>query len=178
MKNLIIPLCFFVAAPALAGTLQEQISAVAQAEQQNKAAEQRALDAQQEKINQQQRIEQQRRARIEAERNRKSAIAAAERKSALEKKNAEAYQDKKRNQNYEDELRNLELQRQKIQISKDEARAKRENDFIDQDIKRKGAETDVIQSHADVNRNISTGEKDLLQSEGKAREKKASGWFK
>ncbi|EFB9862418.1 hypothetical protein CV519_004464, partial [Escherichia coli] len=57
------------------------------------------------------------------------------------------------------------------------ARVQRENDFIEQELKERAAKTDVIQSEADANRNISTGSKDLLQSEGKAREKKASSWW-
>ncbi|MGC6746505.1 DUF5384 family protein [Escherichia coli] len=48
------------------------------------------------------------------------------------------------------------------------------NDFIEQELKERAAKTDVIQSEADANRNISTGSKDLLQKRReKAREKKA-----
>ncbi len=85
--------------------------------------------------------------------------------------------DKARDQSYEDELRRLEIQKQKLALAREEARVKRENEFIDQELKSKAAQTDVIQSHADANRNLSEGGRDLLQSEGKAREEKASGWF-
>ncbi|EMB2600384.1 DUF5384 family protein, partial [Salmonella enterica subsp. enterica serovar Cerro] len=63
------------------------------------------------------------------------------------------------------------------QSNREEARVKRENEFIDQELKNKAAQTDVIQSNADSNRNMSEGGRDLMKSEGKAREKKASGWF-
>ncbi len=89
---------------------------------------------------------------------------------------AEAAQDKARDQSYEDELRRLEIQKQKLALA-GRGPGKRENEFIDQELKSKAAQTDVIQSHADANRNLSEGGRDLLQSEGKAREEKASGWF-
>lgn len=103
--------------------------------------------------------------------------AEAERKARQAKLAAEAAQDKARDQSYKDELRRLEIQKQKLALAREEARVKRENEFIDQELKSKAAQTDVIQSHADANRNLSEGGHDLLQSEGKAREEKASGWF-
>ncbi len=44
---------------------------------------------------------------------------------------------KKRDQSYEDELRSLEIQKQKLALAKEEARVKRENEFIDQELKHK-----------------------------------------
>lgn len=69
-------------------------------------------------------------------------------------------------------MRQLEIQSRKLELERQAARAKRENDFIDQDLKSQAAKTDVIQSEADVNRNLSIGGKELMQSEGKSREKK------
>ncbi|EFI3613615.1 hypothetical protein GY531_004726, partial [Escherichia coli] len=93
------------------------------------------------------------------------------------KREAELANDKKRDQAYEDELRKLQLESMKLELQAKAARVQRENDFIEQELKERAAKTDVIQSEADANRNISTGSKDLLQSEGKAREKKASSWW-
>ncbi|ECG0605938.1 hypothetical protein GPH86_004561 [Salmonella enterica] len=162
---------------SFANSLQDQLSAVAQAEQQGKSEEQRLRDIQQEKINAAERLDRQRRASAVAEANRKAAIASAEKKARREKIEAEVKADKTRDQGYEDELRSLEIQKQKLALAREEARVKRENEFIDQELKNKAAQTDVIQSNADSNRNMSEGGRDLMKSEGKAREKKASGWF-
>lgn len=177
MKRIILPLILSFSGNGFASSLQAQLSAVAQAEQQGKAEEQRLKDIQKEKIDAIERREQQKRARIVAESNRKAAIAAAEKKARREKIDAEMKADKTRDQGYEDELRKLEIQKQKLALAREEARVKRENDFIDQELKNKAAQTDVIQSNADSNRNMSEGGKELMKSEGKAREKKASGWF-
>ena len=66
----------------------------------------------------------------------------------------------------------------RIGIRKEEARLKREDDFIDQELKEKAANTDVGQSQADVNRNLSSGQKTLLEKVGEAEVKKNSGFFK
>ncbi|EKQ7520752.1 DUF5384 family protein, partial [Escherichia coli] len=90
---------------------------------------------------------------------------------------AEATADKKRDQSYEDELRSLEIQKQKLTLAKEEARVKRENEFIDQELKHKAAQTDVVQSEADANRNMTEGGRDLMKSVGKAEENKSDSWF-
>lgn len=177
MKRIIIPLILSFSGSSFANSLQEQLSAVAQAEQQGKAEEQRLMDIQREIIEENKRLEQKRRERARAEANRRAAIASAERKAHRERIEAELKADKNRDQKYEDELRKLEIEKQKLALAREEARVKRENEFIDQELKNKAAQTDVIQSHADSNRNISEGGKDLMKSEGKAREKEAGGWF-
>ena len=177
MKRIILPLILSFSGNGFASSLQEQLSAVAQAEQQGKAEEQRLSDIQQEKINAAERLERQRRASAVAEANRKAAIASAEKKARREKIEAEVKADKTRDHGYEDELRSLEIQKQKLALAREEARVKRENEFIDQELKNQAAHTDVIQSNADSNRNMSEGGRDLMKSEGKAREKEASGWF-
>lgn len=177
MKKIILPLILFFSGNVFASTLQEQLSAVAQAEQQGKVEEQKLKDLQQEKIKTIERREQQKRANAAAEAKRREAIASAERKARREKIEADMKADKARDQGYEDELRSLEIQKQKLALAREEARVKRENDFIDQELKNKAAQTDVIQSNADSNRNMSEGGKELMKSEGKAREKKVSGWF-
>ncbi|EAM2910629.1 DUF5384 family protein [Salmonella enterica] len=168
-------------------SVQDQLAAVAQAEQQGKNEENRQRDALQAKRDQEAQQERQRqanaaavakqRAKAAAVAKQRAKAAEAERKARQAKLAAEAAQDKARDQSYKDELRRLEIQKQKLALAREEARVKRENEFIDQELKSKAAQTDVIQSHADANRNLSEGGHDLLQSEGKAREEKASGWF-
>lgn len=106
-----------------------------------------------------------------------TATAAANKKARQDKLDAEATADKKRDQSYEDELRSLEIQKQKLTLAKEEARVKRENEFIDQELKHKAAQTDVVQSEADANRNMTEGGRDLMKSVGKAEENKSDSWF-
>ena len=163
---------------ALASSLQDQLSAVAQAEQQGKAEEQKKHDEWVAKRDREIQQEKQRRANAAAAANKKAAAAAAERQARQDKLDAEAAKDKHRDQSYEDELRSLEIQKQKLALAKEEARVKRENEFIDQELKHQAARTDVVQSEADATRNISEGGRDLLKSTGKAEENKSDSWFK
>ena len=154
--------------PAIASSLQDQLSAVAEAEQQGKNEEQRQHDEWVAERNREIQQEKQRRA---------NAQAAANKKARQDKLDAEATADKKRDQSYEDELRSLEIQKQKLALAKEEARVKRENEFIDQELKHKAAQTDVVQSEADANRNMTEGGRDLMKSVGKAEENKSDSWF-
>ena len=52
----------------------------------------------------------------------------------------------------------------RIELEEKRARAKRTNDFIDKELEREGAKTDLVQSEADSKRNISEGTKQFLQS--------------
>ena len=157
--------------PAIASSLQDQLSAVAEAEQQGKNEEQRQHDEWVAERNREIQQEKQRRANAQAAANKRAATAAAD------KLDAEATADKKRDQSYEDELRSLEIQKQKLALAKEEARVKRENEFIDQELKHKAAQTDVVQSEADANRNMTEGGRDLMKSVGKAEENKSDSWF-
>ncbi|MFT4417341.1 DUF5384 family protein, partial [Fredinandcohnia humi] len=85
--------------------------------------------------------EKQRRANAQAAANKRAATAAANKKARQDKLDAEATADKKRDQSNEDELRSLEIQKQKLALAKEEARVKRENEFIDQELKHKAAQT-------------------------------------
>ena len=159
--------------PAIASSLQDQLSAVAEAEQQGKNEEQRQHDEWVAERNREIQQEKQRRANAQAAANK----AAANKKARQDKLDAEASADKKRDQSYEDELRSLEIQKQKLALAKEEARVKRENEFIDQELKHKAAQTDVVQSEADANRNMTEGGRDLMKSVGKAEENKSDSWF-
>ncbi|QMM74598.1 DUF5384 family protein [Escherichia coli] len=172
-------LCAILAAlssSTFASSLQDQLSAVAEAEQQGKNEEQRQHDEWVAERNREIQQEKQRRANAQAAAN-KRAAAAADKKARQDKRDAEATADKKRDQSYEDELRNLEIQKQKLALAKEEARVKRENEFIDQELKHKAAQTDVVQSEADANRNMTEGGRDLMKSVGKAEENKSDSWF-
>ncbi|EHC5786343.1 hypothetical protein JS858_004906 [Escherichia coli] len=159
--------------PAIASSLQDQLSAVAEAEQQGKNEEQRQHDEWIAERNREIQQEKQRRANAQAAANKR----AANKKARQDKLDAEATADKKRDQSYEDELRSLEIQKQKLALAKEEARVKRENEFIDQELKHKAAQTDVVQSEADANRNMTEGGRDLMKSVGKAEENKSDSWF-
>ena len=131
--------------------------------------------------------------RIVAEENRRRAIAAQQeqerqkaiaaqqeaqmkaQKAAADARERERQKDKARNQTFEDENRQIDLELRKAALEKEKARAKRSNEYIDQELKREGAVTDVVQSKADATRNVSEGEKDLRSGMGKGASK--SGWF-
>lgn len=158
---------------ALAESMQDQLAAVVQAENQGKAQEQSEQDAREAQYQQQQRIYEQRQAQASRERAKRLAAAQA----IANQKAADSLADKNRDRAYQDQLRDLDLQQRKLQLEQETARVKRENDYIDQDLKKQAAQTEVIQSEADANRNLSQGGKNLLTSEGKAREEKADKWF-
>ena len=102
--------------PAIASSLQDQLSAVAEAEQQGKNEEQRQHDEWVAERNREIQQEKQRRANAQAAANKRAATAAN--KARQDKLDAEATADKKRDQSYEDELRSLEIQKQKLALAK------------------------------------------------------------
>lgn len=153
---LTLSLAAFFACNTASADLSSQLSAVAAAEQEGLAQE---------------RAEQ--RARAKA-----AAAAAAAKKAEKERAYNEYLADKKRDQSYEDELRQLELEERKLELQRRKARVNREDDFIEQELKREAARTDVIQSNADATRSISKGAETLMTKEGEARLKKESGFFK
>ncbi|ENA32662.1 hypothetical protein HMPREF1487_06384 [Pseudomonas sp. HPB0071] len=176
MKRRFASACLLILAAQAhaAPSLQDQISAIHQAELNQQAAERAAAQARQAELDraaqaraaEQRRAEQARAAQIKKAEQQRAAVA------------AEAYSDKKRDQAYEDELRQLEIEERKLKLTALKAKTNRTDDYIDQELKQKAAETEVIQSQADATRNLSEGGKDLLKSEGQAREKEASSWFK
>ena len=107
-----------------------------------------------------------------AEKKRQAAITAKQ-----EAKLQAQRQDKERDQKYEDELRALALEKQRLQLELDRAKAQRANDYVDQELREKSARTDVIQSEADANRHLSEGSNALLKSKGKSLENQSSSWW-
>jgi hypothetical protein len=81
---------------------------------------------------------------------------------------AAAQADKLRDQAYGDQLRSIQIQEEQTQLDMDKAKAARANQYIDQDLNRQRAETDVVQSNADSNRNVSSGIKNLLSNSAPA----------
>ena len=73
----------------------------------------------------------------------------------------------------ENKLRDMQVESMSLDLDAKRARVKRSNEFVDQELKRQAAETDVIQSEADANRNISSGIGENLKSHGRAAETKA-----
>ncbi|KAE8178204.1 DUF5384 family protein [Photobacterium carnosum] len=187
MKKVIIFLCTFCISPfsmANADTLQSQLSAIHQAESigiSNIKAEQIRQDkieakhrAKLARIVSQKRKQAEQSARL----RHKKALEKQKRLDALhQEKVAERLADKYRDQEYQDKLRDLEFKSKMIAIQKESARAARENDFIDVELNRQKAKTDILQSEADATRNVSKGTQNLMESEGRAKEDANSGWF-
>ena len=94
-------------------------------------------------------------------------------KAKVERKKYEdrADRERARNQAYEDEMRRMDLQERRAGVAARRAQSSRSNDYIDQDLKRQGAQTDVIQSQADANRNLSVGARDMMQGVGQGASK-------
>lgn len=166
-------------------SLADQINAVHAVELRQQAAGQAAAAAQEAALRRQadldaaarRRAQQAREAEIKKQ-NDARAEYLAQQKAQADAKAAEALADKKRDQNYEDQQRQLALEEQKLRLQMLKAKAERANEYVDQDLGRQAAQTDVIQSHADATRNVSEGAKSLLQSTGEAEIKDASRWFK
>lgn len=161
--------------PAVAQTnLSAQISAVNSAIDQQKSDEAAAQAARAAEIRRQQLAQQ-------AEQDRENRVADAARAKEQARQAQIAAENRARQakqEAYQDQLRDLDLQEKKIRLQAQQTAVNRENDMIDQKLKREAAETDLVQSHADAARNISEGDKSLLEDTGKAKVKDASGWFK
>ncbi len=166
MKKILFVSFFLSAITSVYGqpSLQDQINAVNNEQTRivNEENRRRAIAAQQEQ-DRQKAIAAQQEAQAKAQR------------AAAEARERERLKDKARNQTFEDENRQIDLELRRAALEKEKARAKRSNEYIDQELKREGAVTDVVQSQADATRNVSQGEKDLRSGIGKGAAK--SGWF-
>jgi len=172
MRRVIFALLIAAAASpaALGQTLQDQISSVYQAQQQEEARQRAAYDAQQGEMRRE------RQAAIAAENARAAGAVAAQKQ-----RETAALADKQRNQGYEDQLRDLNIERETTALQAEKTRAARENDFINADLAHRSAETDVVKSdadrnrsEADANRNVSSGVKSYLDQSGLAEVKKST----
>ena len=175
----------FIATPAFADDLTNQLERLKSAQDDYDAGQREAAEAQAERERQ-------------AEAKRQSEIRAAQRvqeerrKEAAERAKAqddERLKDKARVQGMEDEEHalDMELKRAKVAETKamSAARAQRANEFVDADLARQKAQTDVVQSEADSNRNVSEGAKELatgvgkgVEAAGRGAEAEGNSWFK
>jgi hypothetical protein len=168
---------------AHAQSMQEQLNAINAAESEIKAtqdARRREYMRQQE---QQAAAERAKRAEEQAIAQKQRESEEAHRRAASEKAEAAARQqreavakEKQRNQTYEDELRKMALEEKQLELQTKKAKVKRADDYIDQELNREKARTDVIQSEADATRNVSTGAKNMMTGIGKGEENKSKGW--
>ena len=121
-----------------------------------------------------QRAHEQKMAKIAAAQRAKQAAAQA---AARQAKENERLADKARDQSYEDELRALALEEKRMELAHKkamlEAQSKAADKYIEQDLNTRKAATDVIQSQADANRNVTEGIRDNLQKNGDAQIKQA-----
>lgn len=110
-----------------------------------------------------------------------AAAEAAARRAAQEKEaarvRAEKAAEKQRQQSYEDKLRDLRLEEMSLDLEAKRARAKRADEFVQQELKAQAASTDVVQSEADAMRHISSGIGENLKSKGRAEESKAKSFW-
>ncbi|MGF6409565.1 DUF5384 family protein [Paraburkholderia sp. MM5482-R1] len=166
-------------------TLTSQLGAVnAAVTEQNarEAAQQAAAQAELQREQEAQARERDREERAaEAEQRRRDAIAAADHSAAQARLKAAATARAARqskDEAYADQMRDIDLQQRSLQLQAQQTRVNRENDVINAELARDKARTDVIQSKADSNRNVSEGAKSLMQDTGTAKVKDASRWFK
>lgn len=121
-----------------------------------------------------QRAHEQKMAKIAAAQRAKQAAAQA---AARQAKENERLADKARDQSYEDELRALALEEKRMELAHKkamlEAQSKAADKYVEQDLNTRRAATDVIQSQADANRNVTEGIRDNLQKNGDAQIKQA-----
>ena len=162
-------LMFFAMGSFAQPNLQDQINAVHLANKQQRESERLAAEvAEKAKLAEQERQRVAEARRIEAK--------------LLEKRKADAYEEELRkiyleeqrlnlkqrqlnaesDSEYEKNLRMIAIEKEKARLAEIKAKAERANDYIDQDLKAKAAETDLVQSVADSNRNISEGAKVMM----------------
>lgn len=154
-------------------SLSDQIDAMAAVQQRHEAEARAAAQAQQDAI-----------ARADAQQRQ----AAAQQRAAMQlhlraiesehrARQAAELAAKKHDEAFTDRAKELYLQERELEVQKERNLVARQNEYIDRDLQQKSADIDVTKSNAEVNRNISTGAKDLMEKTGDAGVKHESGWF-
>lgn len=162
--GLYFSICSICFSQTYSPTLQEQINSVHTVQEQTKEAER-----------QQEQERKEREERLFREAEQQATLKRIEANKKAEKREQELRAEKlaimkkqeregERNSYYQERLRDIEIESLKLEIEAKKAEVTRANDFIDQKLKKMTAETDVIQSDADVNRNLSEGTKTLLET--------------
>ncbi len=77
-----------------------------------------------------------------------------------------------REEKHEDTLRELHVEDLKLSLKKKRSRVNREDEFINRELEKMDAKTDVIKSVGEGSRNISTGIKDMMQGIGEGKRNK------
>jgi hypothetical protein len=178
-----ISLFVLAASPANAQSMQDQLKALESAENDIKAKQearrqeyQRQQEAQaaQERVK---RAEEQARMEKQREEDARNRRIASEKAEAIAKQQREAAaKERDKKEAYNDELKRMALEEKQLELQVKKAKVKRADDYIDQELNREKAKTDVIQSDADANRNVSTGAKNMMTGIGKGEENKTKGW--
>ena len=178
-----ISLFVLAASPANAQSMQDQLKALESAENDIKAKQearrqeyQRQQEAQaaQERAK---RAEEQARMEKQREEDARNRRIASEKAEAIAKQQREAAaKERDKKEAYNDELKRMALEEKQLELQVKKAKVKRADDYIDQELNREKAKTDVIQSDADANRNVSTGAKNMMTGIGKGEENKTKGW--
>jgi hypothetical protein len=117
--------------------------------------------------------------RREEERRR---AAAAQQAAEARAKDDERLRDKARSQAQEDEDRQLEMEFKRAKLEEvkamSAAKAARAGDFVEAELAKEEAQTNVIQSGADATRSIAEGAKELQTGIGRGAEAEGKSWFK
>ena len=151
-----------------AGAVQEQNTRQAEEQHRQYLAEQKERErvkAEQDQVAQQRAFE------IEKKRIDAAQAAERDRLALMRERQAREEKERARNRAFEDEQRRLDLMDRKADIAARRARADRSNDYIDRELSREDAKTNVINSNADANRNLSEGSRDLMRGIGKGAER-------
>lgn len=165
-------LMFFAIGSFAQPNLQDQINAVHLANKQQRESERLAAEAAEKA-----RLAEQERQRITDARKIEAKLLEKGKADAYEEELRKIYLEEQRlnlkqrqlnaesDSEYEKNLRMIAIEKEKAKLAEIKAKAERANDYIDQDLKAKAAETDLVQSVADSNRNISEGAKVMMSGE-------------
>ena len=155
MKKLLLTLLVVSGSAFAQSDIQQNLNAITNAQNQNIAAEnQRIYEQQAAQRAAQQKYEAQQAA---------AAKAAAKRQAAV---NAEAARQRNRRESYEDANNSINIEERRAALAMKQAQAKRADDYAGADLNHMKAKTDVVQSVADSNRNVSQGQKDMMTGVG------------
>ena len=186
MKTLILALIVAsIALPSHAQEMREQLDRL-------KAAQDEYDEAQMQKARDEAERERQLEENRQAERRAAQRLAEERRREAAARAEAERQEklkDKARLQAMEDEEHALDMDYKRAKVGETKAmsaaRSQRANDYVDAELAKKKAETDVVQSEADAKRNVSEGMKELqtgagkgLEAAGRGVEAEGNSWFK
>jgi len=157
--------------------LSDQLNSLraAQSEYEDRQRAEARLQAQHERQAEERRLAQIRAAQHAQEQRHQEAVAQAK------AQNDERLRDKARLQRQQDEEHALEMEQTRVKVEETKAmsaaRAARAKEYVDADLAKQKAETDVIQSNADATRNVSEGMKELQTGIGKGAEAEGSRLF-